>query len=334
MFSGNCRRGIHALIGLAASAMAHPALAQDAQIDPVGEAAEELIVQQARKGPNLWLAEKAGHEMWIMGIQSPGPKGLKWDSSDVGKVIAEADIVVPFRWELDAGVGVFKGIGLLLRARKVTKNDDGARLKDLVPADLYARFSALRKQFGADNDEWEEFRPAFAGLQLTEQALEKNKLRQGDFLWSQAMKIAKKEKKPILETKIKENLDFKEILRKLDQVSPTDELACFSETITALEKDLPKVRRKAFAWAAGDVQTIRALSRENKAETACGDPVLAIPELRHLRDKGDGLVFKNLMEAAAKHKSVFVLADMTSVVRTDKGLLNRLKAEGFTIDGP
>lgn len=336
MNSRDCRAMILAVISLvsAMAATVWPAHAQDAPVDPIGDAEEALIVEQARKGPNLWLAEKAGHEMWIMGIQSPNPKGLKWDSSDVRKTVAEVDVVVPMRWELDAGVGPIKGIGLLLSARKVAKNDDGARLKDLVPPDLYARFSALRTQFGADGDEWEKFRPVWAGLQLTDQAFDKNKLRRGDALWSQAIGVAKKEKKPIIETKLKEKLDFKEILRKLDAVSPADELACFAETITGLEKDLPKIRRKAFAWAAGDVKTIRALSRENKAETACGDPVLAIPELRHLRDKGDSLLFRNLMEASAKHKSVFVLADMTSVVRTDKGLLNRLRAEGYTIDGP
>lgn len=334
MLSRTYRPMVFALVSLGMAAIAHSARAQDAPVEPVGEAEEELIVKLARKGPSLWLAEKAGHEMWIMGVQSPAPKGLKWDSSDVMKVIASADAVVPMRWEFDPGIGVFKGIGLLLRARKITKNDDGAKLQTLVPADLYARFSALRRQFGADRHEWEEFRPAYAGFKLAEQAFDKNKLRQGDFLWSQALAIAKKQKKPIVETKLKEKVDAKEILRKLDQVSAADELACFAETITAMEKDLPKIRRKAFAWAAGDVKTIRTLSRENKAETACGDPVLAIPELGYLRDKGDRLLYQNLLSTAAKHKSVFVLADMTSVVRSDKGLLNRLRAEGFTIDGP
>ena len=79
-----------AFISLAALGQTAPAL-------PSPDAAVTLapmVVTGVQPGPALWKVSKHGHVMWVLGITSPLPKGMRWDSSKLERLIASSQLVL------------------------------------------------------------------------------------------------------------------------------------------------------------------------------------------------------------------------------------------------
>src|SRR3569833_1089135 len=145
------RHAICCVIWLAAALAQTAAHAQDAAES--NEPLEQVEVLGERPGPQMWKVVKGDHTLWILGTLSPLPQGMKWRSKPVEDVIAVSQEVLSGDVNLDADIGPSTAFRLWRQGRKVRDNPDDATLKDVLPAPLYSRFSALRVKYAPrDND--------------------------------------------------------------------------------------------------------------------------------------------------------------------------------------
>jgi hypothetical protein len=153
--------------------LAAPAWSQSEPIEP-----EKVLVVGQRPGPGLWKVSKDDRVLWIFGTYSPLPEKMVWRSRQVETVLSQSQ---EFLGLPSAGVSVGWSNSLnLLTALPfvigVKKNADGARLQDVVPADVYARWTPLKQKYIGADSAIESDRPIFAAQELFSKALKQSGL--------------------------------------------------------------------------------------------------------------------------------------------------------------
>src|SRR5277367_5564845 len=108
---------------------------------------EDVVVTGERPGPGMWHVHRGAAHVWILGSMSPLPKGITWRSKQVKRLLdSTGQVLVQKPFEL----GIVRILWLLITEHKVLMVGGGKRLKDVMPADLYARFAVLRTKYGED----------------------------------------------------------------------------------------------------------------------------------------------------------------------------------------
>src|ERR1700692_4338793 len=128
---------------------------------------DELVVTGERTGPGMWHVHRGAAEVWILGSMSPLPKGITWRATQVDKVLGGTSQVLvqkPFE------IGIARILWLLITERSVLMVGGGKRRKDVLPAELHARFAAQRAKYTQDPEKWERFRPLIAAAFLQQAA--------------------------------------------------------------------------------------------------------------------------------------------------------------------
>jgi hypothetical protein len=128
-------------------------------------APQQILVTGMRPGPGLWKVSKGDHVLWVFGNYSPLPKNMEWRSHEVEKILAQSQEYLSPP-SAGASVGILKGLTLLPLAIGLKKNPDGAALRDVLPADLYARWLLLKRKYIGDDAGIERERPLFAAATL------------------------------------------------------------------------------------------------------------------------------------------------------------------------
>lgn len=292
---------------------------------------EEVIVTGERSGPRVWRISKDGHELVVFGTISPLPKGVTWKSKTVETLIGDADLVTSTSISVKfAELGPIKLVGLLLELRKQSKIADGAKLKDVLDPDLYARFSAARARYGASPDEWETLRPIAAAGRLREQACDQANIRSQSLL-AEVRKIAKKKKRKWKEAQVTFKGNAKAALREAFAVADQNEIACLKETLDRLELDLPSQRNRANAWARGDVTALRAMPEPQRGRS-CENVLRGSKELSALLDQGNTQWRAIIDESLKNNASTFLAANIDTLLFGD--FLKSYRDRGYKIEEP
>ncbi|MES2758672.1 MAG: TraB/GumN family protein [Pseudomonadota bacterium] len=309
------------------------------QTEPAVEP-EKVVVVGQRPGPGLWKVSKDDRVLWIFGTYSPLPEKMVWRSRQVETVLSQSQ---EFLGLPSAGVGVSwsNSLNLLTAipfAIGVTKNADGARLQDLVPADVYARWTPLKEKYiGADSG-IESDRPIFAAQALFRKALKQSGLGNDRDVVAGIHKMAKE--KGVKFTPVSASIQLDNPRGALRDFKKTalDDIDCFTKTIDRLEVDVDAMRVRANAWATGDVDTMRKLTYPDQ-EQACAAAVLDSPWIKTLKG-ADALEQRkrDLWLAAAErslaaNKSTFALLPMSQIMNPT-GLVAALQAKGYLVEQP
>lgn len=337
-----------------------PAWAQGSSGAPVGqtlppeanslpddpEAPEEVVVEGLRKGPRLWLASKDGREIWLLGMTPVLPKGVMWDTSEVEKVMAESDVVMRAGANVSLSAGLGKSLGLLFKLPKLlsyTKNEDGAKLKEVLSPESWARFDRIRRATGEDEGDYEKLRPIAAIGKLTSEYYEDQNLTGVALLTSLGILEKKHKKKrvtPDVAVSLK-GVKVTELAAQIDAATDRIEGACFDERLRFIETDTGKLRRRANAWAKGDVKTLRTLVIESNTQSACANPLIeafkgnpALAKFTAAFDQSEALFYANLEKEHGPRRRILVYASIDSVLDKNKGLLAYLAGKGYAIEGP
>ena len=160
---------------------------------------EELVVTGDRTGPGLWHVHRGAAQMWVLGSLSPLPKGITWRASEVEKVLGSADrVLVPKPLE----IGIVRILWLLVTERSLIMVHGGKRLRDVMRADLHARFALDRSKYTSDADKWEHFRPIVAAAFLQQAAFHQVGLSAKIDLGAAVRSLAKKHDVRVEEVKI------------------------------------------------------------------------------------------------------------------------------------
>jgi hypothetical protein len=321
------------------SVPAEPAAAQSAA-QVLEEAPSQVLVSGKRPGPGLWKVSKDGHVMWVVGMYAPLPPKLEWDDSRVERLIGQSQEVLG---PPGAGVGVglwggLKALTALPSIISMAKNPDGAKLRDVLPADVYARWSMLRQKYIGDDDSGESLRPFFAAQMLQQAGMKKSGLSGGIEVRKQIESLAKKRDVKLTQTGFTVSLDDPARVIRDFKNSQMEDTACFTKTLERFEGDIDAMRMRANAWANGNIAEISNLDYAER-EDACNDAVFNSPAAKkhpafqNLRERRLEAWMKAAERSLANNTSTVAMLAMSDILGT-KSYLAALQARGYTVESP
>lgn len=324
------------VLTLCLSLLAMPAWAQTA----ADTSPEQILIVGQRPGPGLWKVSKDDHVLWIFGTYSPLPFRMVWRSQQVETVLAQSQ---EFLGAPGASVGVgfsqaFNLITALPFAVGAKKNPDGALLKDVVPPDVYARWTALKQKYMGDDDGVEKERPIFAAPALFGKATAQAGLGNDNEVIKAITQIARKNNVKYTPTGVTLHLDNPRGALRDFKKSPMEDLECFTKTIDRLEVDLDAMRTRANAWAIGDIEKMRKLDYPDQA-SACNSAVFNSSVMKSLpgAESLDQRMRDSWLAAAEKslatNNSTFALLPVSRLL-DPAGLLAALRAKGYAVEQP
>ena len=318
------------------------ALAQASSSAPAPDAAtdvpaEKILVVGQRPGPGLWKISKGDHVLWVFGTYSPLLKKMEWRSQQVETILAQSQeyLLPPMA---TAHVGFFRQLTLLPYAIGFKKNPNGAQLRDLLPADVHARWLLLKEKYIGVDDGIEGYRPIFAADELFRKGLAHAGLSAGREVIDAIEKIVRKNNIKMSSSEVKLVLDDPVRMIKDFKKSPLDDVDCFSRTLERLETDIDAMRIRANAWAKGDLEAIQKLSYADR-DAACS---AAVSDSAFVKgQQGFQSMQARMREAwlASAEKSLAANASTFAILRLNdildpKGLVAALQAKGYTVQRP
>lgn len=313
------------------------------QSEPAAELAhtpEKVLVVGQRPGPGLWKVAKDDHVLWIFGTYSPLPDKMVWRSRQVETVLAQSQ---EFLGLPTAGVGVGWSNSLnLLTALPfvigVKKNADGARLQDIVPADVYARWTPLKAKYIGADSAIETDRPIFAAQELFGKALKQSGLGNDRDVVASIHKMAKNAGINFTPVTVSVQIENPRGAVRDFKKGALDDLDCFTKTIDRLEVDIDAMRVRANAWATGDVETMRKLTYPDQ-EQACKSAfidsafVKSLPGAESLDQRRRDTWLAAAEKSLANNKSTFALLPVSQIMNPN-GLVAALQAKGYVVEQP
>lgn len=299
--------------------------------EPAAEVIEEVTIVGERAGPGLWKVRNGDNTLYILGTTSPLPKKMEWRSREVENVLARAKQVIPARSDVDADIGPIKAVQLYLQYRKLRDNESDQSLEQVLPADLFQRFETLRKKYAPRERAMLERRPLLAAGELWGEALSRSGLTGRNNISRTVEKLAKSRKVPIVLPKIRID-DPKGALAEVGKISRDAEIACMRSTLTRMEEDLEAARRRAEAWAVGDVDALRSRSITDQQE-ACWTALQESPKIADIRRQFDDAWFKLAVESVETHDVSLAVVPIVELFGR-RGVLALMRARGYTVDEP
>lgn len=299
---------------------------------------EAVTVSGVQPGPGLWQVRRGDHVLWILATLSPLPEKMQWQTADVERAIAASQVVLGAPTaKIDTKVGFFGKLFLLPSLFSARKNPDGARLVDLVNADDYAKWQALKAKYIGRDGGVERWRPLFAALELYRKALKKSDLDSKTSVTDTVRGLAKRHNMQL--TKVAYHVEMDDLrgaIKAFTRSGPND-LECFHRAVTGLEIELPLIRARANAWATGDIDALRTLPPDG-ARQAC---LNAITEAGFARQLGlndlPARVRDTWLAAAdkalAEHPQSFAMLPLEALIGPDS-TLGQLRARGYTVTAP
>lgn len=318
--------------------VALPALSQDAPAparDSTPPVLDTVQVTARPSGPALWKVSNGDRVLWILGAIEPLPKKMPWPSQAVEAAIASSqEVLGPSQAEI--GINQFLwNLPAFLRARKLP---DGQRLGDVLPADLYARWSVLKTQYAGSNTRIERRRPRFAAKELYESAVERLGMTLDHDTWKTVRKIARKHRVPITTNDFTIVIDdpHDDLVTEFNNAPVEVDLPCLEATMERIETDAHGMQLRAEAWSVGDIDWIRRLPHVDQ-DAACRAAYSNLPGMREPQHERETRLLNDWINAAqtalGKNRSTFALRPVSDLLNPD-GVLALLRAKGYIVEEP
>lgn len=300
-------------------------------------APEQIHVVAQRPGPGMWKVSKGEHVLWVFGMYGPVPKDMQWRSHEVENVILHSQEYLSAP-SASARPGFFKSITLLPSMIGVRKNPDGATLRDVMPEQEYARWTALKAKYLPDNEDVERERPIFAAEVLSNAARKQAGLVDSYTVRKQVLDLVKKAKLKETSSTYELPMDNARTVLKNFKKSTLGDAACLARTMATLEQDIQAASRRASAWAKGDLIEMRKLDFAGREE-ACFGALMnsaafdAEPEFKHMKTRANEKWIASAEKALAANASTFAMLKIEDIF-DPKGVIAALAAKGYTVEQP
>jgi uncharacterized protein YbaP (TraB family) len=310
-----------------------PAIAQS--LDAAApEAPEQILVVGQKPGPGMWKVSKDEHVLWIFGTYSPLPIKMDWRSHEVEAVIGRSqEYLAPPVTKLE--MSYFQTALALPSLIGINKNPDDATLREVLPAEVYARWLPLKEKYLPKNKERD--RPIFVANELFSAAMKQAGLTTSTDVRMQVEKMVDQKKLKVTRTVNELKVDNPRQLIKDFKKSQLDDLACFSATLKRLETDIDAMRVRANAWAKGDIEAIRKLNfdeQESCSNVIRNSAVLREhPAFQGAEERHRAKWLANAEAALVRNTSTFAVLSMKDLL-DPKGLMATLAAKGYTVEQP
>jgi hypothetical protein len=244
--------------------------------------------------------------------------------------------------EPDEKIGFFRGMTLVPAMLEARRNPDECKLKDLVPADLYARWLVQKKLYLGRESGVESWRPFFAADKLRKAAFDELNLREGGAVWDVIGKLAEKHKIKVNSPMLKFTIKRSEVRAKLKEFSRESlpDVECFGTMLALTEAlgDRATQDARAHAWAIGDHEALAKLPPLPSPYLPCAMAVMSSQVARDLvpgdiRARVHALWLDAAEKSLAANQSTFAIVPFVKLTRPD-GYLAMLRAKGYLIEAP
>jgi uncharacterized protein YbaP (TraB family) len=306
-----------AFLPLASGAADAPAPVQDWSKD-----IETVVVTPNQHGPLLWHIHKDNADVYILGIVAPVPEKLPWNSDGVRAALKGAkQLILPAR----ASVGLFEGVWFMLWNRDAIYLPDGTPMESTLPNDLRQRFVAARTALHQDADRYSGYRVPLAGLRL-----------EGDFLKAHNLSFQHptEDVRHIasqlgVSYRAAASYEAIPLLKQLPKMSASANNACMKAALDDIEAQGVHAADAADAWATGDLEGMKANYSEARFESC----VQSMPSFAALFQRAVGDSVGAVNGALARPGKTVMIMSVGALLRQN-GVLDRLRAEGLTVDLP
>jgi hypothetical protein len=283
-------------------------------------------------GPPLWKVSKGDHALWIFAMLTPLEAGVNWQSEQVEAIIARAQEYLYIKApEPSLPLNPFKLVNGLRLVLKIRNNPDGKRLDEVIPADLYSRFSQLVALYQIPD--METTRPYYAADALRGYAVIANKLTEDHGVDIRIESLVSNT--AMVRTPINlgpEYLDYDFLKDSAERMaagaSVAAEINCLALSIESVETDIAGMRLRARAWAEGNVDALRRNRDSIGAAGVCGEVLLG-----SLLEEANTEWLRAAETALANNVTTFAVLELDQLIAAD-GLLEKLRARGYTIEAP
>lgn len=323
-------RSLLAFSAVAALALASPAAAQSpppqtvelTPADPGSAVVSELLVIARPPGPALWLVEKGGAKLYVLGSAPPLPHQLKWNSPRLDRAMDRASLVlVP----PEASVGPLQITKFVLTGGGGVRQGFGKKLEDRLPPDLKARFVSGRERAQRTAIPYKDWKPAVAGFILLSDFRQAAGLSEAKPV-STVERIAKAKG---VKVKAMSQYRLGPVLASAGKLSDAANLACLNDALTELEYDGAHPTDIGTDWANGDLASVRARYSASAAQRC----LLRAPGGAALLDQQIAQSASALTEALERPGVTIAVVDLAFLLPAN-GVLDRLKAAGATVTSP
>lgn len=308
----------------------------------------EIIVEGKQPGPPMWRVKNGDNTLYIFAWLSPIPDNIFWESQRVEQVIAEAQeyIMMP---EADVSVSplvmlnplnIVRGMSL---GKRLTRNEDKAELSEVLPADLYARFAALKEIYFPRNKKIEKMRPLIAGAQMERIIQEEAGLVPASDVGKRIRRLVKRNRDiTVTEVKYEQRLEggFKDLANRVETMMdsfPRElELSCFERQLSRMEEDLGEMQYRANTWAQGYIQEFKFIPLPGDADDDCTQLIATSSEQDMYEDITTTLESEWLTaaeNALAGNTVTFAVLDFSELLLED-GLAAQLRNKGYEVLEP
>jgi uncharacterized protein YbaP (TraB family) len=174
---------------------------------------------------------------------------------------------------------------------------------------------------------------------MYQQALKKSGLTGASPVWPTVEKLAKRHKVRIRERQIEVPVeDPQDLIAALAEIPRDREIDCLVLTLDYIDRELPNIRRRAAAWATGDLETLRALPPEvNRTDCASALVESLRPKLKErviqVRGEMDADRTGIFSWMLLTHETSFTAMPIERLLRKDD-LVASWRAAGYTVEEP
>jgi uncharacterized protein YbaP (TraB family) len=312
----NVLKRLFAAIWFAAVCLPASAVAQQPIPDP-----DEIVVDAP--GPALWRMSDADSDVLILGSVAMLPRNVRWNARPFEAALARADRLYI---ERPMGVGGFRAIRVLASQRDVFENPNGARLRDFLPAPLYARTQAAAARLDVPMDSLERLRPHTVGSGLIRATVPAQGLAFVD-MNDQTSGLARRARVRVTEL---ETVQMPALLRAMNDMPLGADIACLDSQLDTIERQGPLLRDRSTAWARGDTAALRQFAALVDP-TRCFESIATGGVNFRAVMRGRVTIWRDTLLQSMRRQGVRVAVIDTGLLLEPGGVLDALRESGANI---
>jgi uncharacterized protein YbaP (TraB family) len=290
-----------------------------------------VVISGSYRGPKLWRVSKDGHALWLLGTVEPLPKRMVWQTEDIQELLRNTQEVIPAWPSVGIGFHPLTALHLYALWREAQTNPDRQPLQAVLPAAMYARFSALKSRYAPHDQRIEQLRPILAARRLYDDALRASDLTPHNDIQTAVLRLARQQSVPVHQDRllVKDPVD---VMRDLTEIPRSAEIACLQSVMMRLETDIGPMQARARAWALGDVALLRRLPHIDNRAT-CLEAVSGSQRVRALVASAEQDWMTAVTQALAQNRSTLALQSMDLLLGPE-GTLATFRRLGYRVEGP
>jgi uncharacterized protein YbaP (TraB family) len=249
----------------------------------------------------------------------------------VRAVLRQTQEVVPAWPTYGIGANPFTALRVYIEWRHLQKPPDNLPLSQTLPPELYARVEALKNRYDAKDSKLEQMRPMLAARQLMTRVFDAAGLAQHNEVQEEVLHLARAQDVRVHQDRLRID-DPVNVLKDVSHTPLDREVACLASVVTLLETDIAPMQARAQAWALGDVETLRRLSRADD-RTACIAAVSNSERVRKLIAQAQDDWLIAVEDSLNRNRGTLAVQSMDRLLG-EHGALAALRAKGYSVEGP